>query len=60
MKYDDEVKTWVSIPESDFLPEDGKYVKLKSSDASGNPGTSHAVGSDNWGGNALSLSIFIV
>ena len=59
MKYDDDVKTWVSIPKSDFKPEAGKYVKLKSNDASGNPGTPHAVGNDNWGGKALILSIFI-
>eukprot|EP00112_Aurelia_sp_Birch-Aquarium-sp1_P002282 Seg1249.10 transcript_id=Seg1249.10/GoldUCD/mRNA.D3Y31 product="hypothetical protein" protein_id=Seg1249.10/GoldUCD/D3Y31 len=49
MKYDDEVKTWVSIRKSDFSPAANKYVKLKANEAAGDPGTGHVVGSDKWG-----------
>ena len=60
MKYDDEVKTWVSISKTDFAPEAGKYVKLKSNDKTGDPDTSFVVGNDKWGGKPLILFISLL
>eukprot|EP00794_Sanderia_malayensis_P007243 gene7243-8051_t len=49
LKYDRQLKQWISINKADFVPSAATVVKLASNAASGDPAMSHAVESDHWG-----------
>ncbi len=62
LKYDTELKQWISIPSGDYSPASNTMIKLEANTAGGNPvsGKIKNVASDQWGGKTVYLYSFLI
>ena len=62
LKYDTELKQWISIPSGDYSPASDTMIKLEANTAGGDPvsGKFKSVGTDQWGGKTVYLYSFLI